>query len=184
MRVLSINSGSSSVKFDWYDGDQSQFQKRVSGKVDGIGSHADIHATFVDSGAEYFHTGKVTNHEDALKESIHALQYFLPGETVSQVDRIGMIATLYGITHGDTALTYECARVLLGDTEDLLHKAVGWMLREAGKRVSEKELIGFLDETAPLMPRTMLRYAIERLPKNEKLRIIKMPSIVTRRRRI
>ncbi len=98
--------------------------------------------------------------------------------------RIGMIATLYGITHGDTALTYECARVLLGDTEDLLHKAVGWMLREAGKRVSERELIGFLDETAPRMPRTMLRYAIERLPKNEKERIIRMPSTVTRRRRI
>jgi len=100
MRVLSINSGSSSVKFDWYDGDQSQFQKRVSGKVDGIGSHADIHATFVDSGAQYSHTGKVTNHEDALKESIHALQYFLPGETVSQVDRIG-----FRIVHGGELFT-------------------------------------------------------------------------------
>lgn len=98
--------------------------------------------------------------------------------------RIGMIATLYGITHGDSALTYECARVLLGDTEDLMHKAVGWMLREAGKRVSEEELLKFLDETAPRMPRTMLRYAIERLPKNEKDRIMKMPFTVTRRRRI
>lgn len=98
--------------------------------------------------------------------------------------RIGMIATLYPITHGESKLTYECARVLLGDTHDLMHKAVGWMLREAGKRVSEEELITFLAETAPVMPRTMLRYAIERLPKHDKERFMKIPTKVTRRRRV
>lgn len=100
MRVLSINSGSSSVKFDWYEGDQSQFQKRVSGKVDRIGTHGDIHAKFYDSGAEYSHAAKVVNHEDALKESIQALRYFLPGETVLQVDRIG-----FRIVHGGELFT-------------------------------------------------------------------------------
>lgn len=95
-----------------------------------------------------------------------------------------MIATLYGITHGDSALAYECTRVLLGDTHDLMHKAVGWMLREAGKRVSEKELISFLTHYASVMPRTMLRYAIERLPKDKKERFMKMPSMVIRHHRV
>ncbi len=100
MRVLSINSGSSSVKFDWYEGDQSQFQKRVSGKVEGIGSHGIIHGKFFDSGAEYSHTAKIYNHEEALKESLRALHYFISEETVSQTDRIG-----FRIVHGGELFT-------------------------------------------------------------------------------
>ncbi len=76
--------------------------------------------------------------------------------------RIAMIATLYFIRQGDTSWTYDIADILLHDTHDLIHKAVGWMLREAGKK-NEDELKHFLNKHAHHMPRTMLRYAIEKL---------------------
>jgi len=78
--------------------------------------------------------------------------------------RIALIATLRLIGEGQTGDTYQLAALVLADPEDLIHKASGWMLREAGKRVSAEELLAFLDQHAAAMPRTMLRYAIERLP--------------------
>lgn len=77
--------------------------------------------------------------------------------------RIALVATQYLINRGQTADIYNLAAEVLDDREDLIHKASGWMLREAGKRVSEDELRSFLDRYATRMPRTMLRYAIERL---------------------
>lgn len=77
--------------------------------------------------------------------------------------RIALVATQYLINRDQTADTYKLSAEVLGDREDLIHKASGWMLREAGKRVDEAELRAFLDEYATRMPRTMLRYAIERL---------------------
>jgi 3-methyladenine DNA glycosylase AlkD len=77
--------------------------------------------------------------------------------------RIALVATHLLIMADETADTYALAALVLDDREDLIHKASGWMLREAGKRVSEQELLAFLDEHAAVMPRTMLRYAIERL---------------------
>lgn len=78
--------------------------------------------------------------------------------------RIALVATHWFIRHGQSADIYELAALVLDDQHDLIHKASGWMLREAGKRVDEDELRRFLDEYATRMPWTMLRYAIERLP--------------------
>jgi 3-methyladenine DNA glycosylase AlkD len=78
--------------------------------------------------------------------------------------RIALLATLWFIAAGQSADTYALAARVLNDKEDLIHKASGWMLREAGKRISEDELLAFLNQHTPAMPRTMLRYALERLP--------------------
>jgi 3-methyladenine DNA glycosylase AlkD len=83
--------------------------------------------------------------------------------------RTALVATHRFIRAGQTADTYALARLVLSDTHPLIHKAAGWMLREAGKRVDEAELRGFLDQHADAMPRTMLRYAIERLTPAERL---------------
>ena len=76
--------------------------------------------------------------------------------------RIAMIATYQFIINGNSATTYEIANLLINDRHDLIQKAVGWMLREAGKRVSQKELEQFLKPRYKTMPRTALRYAIEK----------------------
>ena len=77
--------------------------------------------------------------------------------------RIAILATFHFIRAGSFADTIRLAEVLLDDEHDLLHKAVGWMLREVGKRDPDL-LIDFLDRYYPRMARTMLRYAIERFP--------------------
>lgn len=76
--------------------------------------------------------------------------------------RIAIVATWYFIRNDYFECTLKLAEKLLCDNHDLIHKAVGWMLREAGKR-NESILIEFLNRHAYRMPRTMLRYAIERL---------------------
>lgn len=77
--------------------------------------------------------------------------------------RVAVLATFATTRTGTDWPAYAVAARLLEDPEDLIHKAVGWMLREAGKRVDEEALRAFLDVHAAAMPRTMLRYAIERL---------------------
>jgi len=75
--------------------------------------------------------------------------------------RIAIIATFYFIRQNEFDDTLKLAEILLNDKEDLIHKAVGWMLREVGKREIELEE-EFLQEHYKIMPRTMLRYAIEK----------------------
>lgn len=75
--------------------------------------------------------------------------------------RISIISTFAFIRENDFEDALKISKALLSDSHDLIHKAVGWMLREVGKK-SEKVLEDFLDEYAKVMPRTTLRYAIER----------------------
>lgn len=84
--------------------------------------------------------------------------------------RVAMISTLAFIVEGDASTTIIIAKKLLNDRHDLIHKAVGWMLREAGKRVSEQILTDFLEEYSKVMPRTMLRYACEKLTKEQRFK--------------
>ena len=81
--------------------------------------------------------------------------------------RIAIVSTWSFIRLGDFKTTIEVSEILLKDKHDLIHKAVGWMLREVGKR-DEKALLGFLNKHYKNMPRTMLRYSIERLDKSKK----------------
>jgi 3-methyladenine DNA glycosylase AlkD len=81
--------------------------------------------------------------------------------------RTAMIFTFAFLRKGITGPTIVIAENLLEDSHDLIHKAVGWMLREMGKR-DPYLLRSFLKENAPYMPRTALRYSIERLPESER----------------
>jgi 3-methyladenine DNA glycosylase AlkD len=89
--------------------------------------------------------------------------------------RIAVVATFAFIRNGRFAETLRVARLLLADRQDLIHKAVGWMLREVGKRDPAAEH-AFLKEHAAKMPRTMLRYAIERFPQDTRRAYMAMGS--------
>lgn len=81
--------------------------------------------------------------------------------------RIAVVATLFFIRQGDLKTTFDLCERLMRDKEDLMHKACGWMLREAGKK-NVGALKVFLKKHAPQMPRTMLRYAIEKFPEKQR----------------
>ncbi len=81
--------------------------------------------------------------------------------------RIAIVATWAFIRANDHKDTLAISEMLLNDKEDLIHKATGWMLREVGKR-SEKALVTFLDKNVRKMPRTALRYAIEKFAEKKR----------------
>jgi 3-methyladenine DNA glycosylase AlkD len=86
--------------------------------------------------------------------------------------RISILSTFHYVKHDEFSETLRISKMLLSDEEDLIHKAVGWMLREVGKRhlpTEEK----FLRVHYKMMPRTMLRYAIERFPEPKRQRYLK-----------
>lgn len=87
--------------------------------------------------------------------------------------RIAIVATYAFIKRGEYEDTFAIADILLHDHQDLIQKAVGWMLREVGKRVSEEVEEDFLTSRYKTMPRTMLRYSIERFaPEKRRLYLI------------
>jgi 3-methyladenine DNA glycosylase AlkD len=86
--------------------------------------------------------------------------------------RIAIMSTFHFIKHGEFADTLKIAEILLNDKEDLIHKAVGWMLREIGKRSIETG-DKFLKKYYRQMPRIMLRYAIEKFPEPKRQKYLK-----------
>ena len=110
----------------------------------------------VDSSAEYvLGAFLVDRPRDLLDE--------LASSPVLWERRVAVLSTFAILKVGDASTTLMLAARLLDDPEDLMHKAVGWMLRETGKRVDRDLLLGFLDDHAARMPRTMLAYATEHL---------------------
>jgi 3-methyladenine DNA glycosylase AlkD len=86
--------------------------------------------------------------------------------------RIAVLSTFYFIRKNDFKDTFELAKILLNHKHDLIHKAVGWMLREIGKRDFNKEY-DFLKKYYKKMPRTMLRYAIEKFDQDLREKFLK-----------
>lgn len=82
--------------------------------------------------------------------------------------RIAMIATYQFLKYDDPKPTLEIAEILVNDSHDLIQKAVGWMLREMGKRCSVELLEDFLNNHCKTMPRTALRYSLEKLPEEKR----------------
>lgn len=81
--------------------------------------------------------------------------------------RTAIVSTCYFIRQGDLTDTFAIAELLMNDKEDLVHKATGWMLRFAGDK-DQKQLLRLLDKYAATMPRTLLRYSIEKFDKKKK----------------
>ena len=88
------------------------------------------------------------------------------GKTIWE-QRIGIVSTMTFIRHGQIGDTFAIADILLHHKHDLIHKAVGWLLREAGKK-DKAALVAYLAPRYRTMPRTMLRYAIEKFPESER----------------
>jgi 3-methyladenine DNA glycosylase AlkD len=109
-----------------------------------------------------------------LNDKDKRLLYDLAGSRVIWERRIAIISTLYFIKQGKFRETLNISSMLLADKEDLIHKAVGWMLREVGKLDLEAEE-RFLKKYAASMPRTMLRYAIERFPESKRRHYLSIP---------
>lgn len=105
---------------------------------------------------------------DYLFKRDRSILYTLAASKFLWERRIAIVSTHYFIENNDLADTFRISRILLNDEHDLIHKAAGWMLREAGKRdVAAEE--AFLMKHCESMPRTMLRYAIERFPRKRRL---------------
>lgn len=102
-----------------------------------------------------------------LVDKDRAVLYQLAKSKLLWNRRIAVLATFAFIKNKDYTDSLRIARILLSDKENLMHKAVGWMLREIGKR-DVKILEKFLDENIAQMPRTMLRYAIEKFPETQR----------------
>lgn len=104
---------------------------------------------------------------DFLRDRDKLVLYKLAKSASLWERRIAILSTLHFVENCQFNDTIRIARLLLSDRHDLIHKAVGWMLREVGKRDLEAEE-KFLRKNYKIMPRTMLRYAIEKFPKSKR----------------
>lgn len=104
-----------------------------------------------------------------------SILYTLAADSLLWRRRIAVVSTLMLIRDGYFADTLRLVCLLASDPHDLMHKAMGWMLREVGKR-DERTLTDFLDEMTPQLPRTTLRYAIERLTPEQRARYMMLPK--------
>lgn len=94
--------------------------------------------------------------------------------------RVGIMSAFWYVHLGDPSTTLDLAEILLHDPHDLIQKAVGWQLREVGKKSGHDLLMKFLDTHAATMPRTMLRYAIEHLTPAQKAHYMAQAKSVQR----
>jgi 3-methyladenine DNA glycosylase AlkD len=104
---------------------------------------------------------------DYLKDKDKSTLYQLAISSNIWERRISIISAFASIRNNDFKNVISISEILMKDKHDLIHKAVGWMLREMGKR-NKDELIKFLNKHYKNMPRTMLRYSIEKLPENQR----------------
>ena len=118
----------------------------------------------VDSSASYIMGGYLF--DKSSQKSKQTLQKLAHSKSLWD-RRVAIIATLYFIYQDRFDETFEISEILLHDSEDLIHKAVGWALREIGKKDKTTE-IDFLNKHYKTMPRTMLRYAIEKFSDKER----------------
>ena len=102
-----------------------------------------------------------------LFERSHAVLYKLARSKNIWERRTAILSTCYFIRQGQTEDTFKIAELLVKDKEDLIHKATGWMLRFAGDK-DKQQLRSFLDKHAATMPRTLLRYSIEKFDRKLK----------------
>jgi len=121
----------------------------------------------VDLSAPYILGDYLVSHPD------HSVLYTLAKSPVMWEQRIATVSTLMLIRHGQFTDTIELAGTFLDTRHDLMQKAVGWMLREVGKR-DKPLLVSFIDTHKAAMPRTMLRYAIEKFPAEERMGFMKL----------
>jgi len=127
----------------------------------------------------YLHNTKYINNWDLVDLSApniignyllgkdHNLLYTLANSSHLWKKRISIVATFTFIRNNQFEDTIKISKILLNDHHDLIHKAVGWMLRELGKK-NQSVLEQFLQEYHQAMPRTMLRYAIEKFPEEKR----------------
>ena len=109
---------------------------------------------------------------DFLKDKDRTPLYKLARSDSLWERRIAILSTFYFIENNDFEDTLKIAEILISDPHDLIHKAVGWMLREVGKRDRDSEE-RFLKKYYTAMPRTMLRYAVERFPESKRQAYLK-----------
>lgn len=108
-----------------------------------------------------------------LKDKPRDVLYTLAQSSLLWDNRIAVVSTFAFIKDRDLEDTYALAQMLMGHPHELMHKAVGWMLREAGKRDMPR-LKEFVCAHYAAMPRTMLRYAIEKFPEDERRRVLRL----------